>query len=38
MTEKEQEKSDKIDKQISSLKDCVWYIEQAMWHLEDYID
>ena len=38
MTKKEQEKYNEIDEQISSFKDCVWYIEQAMWHLEDYID
>ena len=38
MTEKEKEKSYKIDNQINSLKDCVQYIEQAMLHLEDYID
>ena len=38
MTKKEQGKYDEIDEQISSLKECVWYIEQAMGYLEEYID
>ena len=38
MTEKEQEKWNEIDEQISNLKDCVAYIENAMECLGDYID
>ena len=37
MTEKEKLKCDKIDEQISSLEDCVEYIENAIDCLEDYI-
>ena len=38
MTKKEQGKCDEIDEQISSLEDCVAYIENAMECLDDYID
>ena len=38
MTEKEQEKYNEIDEQISNLEDCVAYIENAMDCLADYID
>ena len=34
----EQEMYDKLDKQISSLEDCVAYIENAMDCLGDYTD
>ena len=38
MTEKEKLKCDKIDEQISSLEECVEYIESAMGCLDEYID
>ena len=38
MTKREQINYDDLDEQISSLEDCVAYIEDAMDCLEDYID
>ena len=38
MTVKEQGMCDEIDEQISSLEECVEYIESAMEGLEEYID
>ena len=38
MTKREQINYDDLDEQISSLEDCVAYIENAMDCLEDYID
>ena len=38
MTDREQERYDEIDEQISNLEECVEYIESAMGCLEEYID
>ena len=38
MTKREQINYDELDKQISSLEDCVAYIENAMECLGDYTD
>ena len=38
MTEREQINYDDLDEQISSLEDCVAYIENAMDCLGDYTD
>ena len=38
MKKREQINYDDLDEQISSLEDCVAYIENAMDCLEDYID
>ena len=38
MTKREQINYDYLDEQISSLEDCVAYIENAMDCLGDYID
>ena len=38
MTKREQINYDDLDEQISSLEDCVAYIENAMDCLEEYID
>lgn len=38
MTDREKKICDKIDEQITDLKDCVEYIENAMGCLEEYTD
>ena len=38
ITEREQEKLDGINKSISNLDDCIWWIEYAMEYLEDDTD
>ena len=38
MTEREQVNYEELDKQISSLEECVAYIENAMECLGDYTD
>lgn len=38
MTDREQERCDEIDEQISNLEECVKYLENAKSYLEDYVD
>ena len=38
LTDREKERVDKINEQISNLEECAEYIESAMGCLEEYID